>query len=286
MEYTLKTSHAEAVFSTHGGEMIAFRIDGKDILWTGDAEYWGGHAPLLFPFCSAIKETGVQFDGKTYKMGKHGFIRKMEFEMTAKTETHIEFSFVANEETLSQYPYKFRVTTAYDISDDGFRTSYTVENLDEKRMPYCIGGHPGFCTGNLEDWKLVFNKDEDAPLYYTSEKSLLSPDYKIARRLTKEFDLKYSDFDNDVFLAIEPNSDSVKLIRKDTGKGIEFDFSDFKVLGIWSAPGKNAPYVCLEPWNGLPAYEDESGNFEDKPYVVTLDKGSSDTVGFGVSVIR
>lgn len=285
MEYVLKVGRAEAVFSTEGGEMTAFRLDGKDVLWTGDTRYWGGHAPLLFPFCSAIKDDTVRINNKPYSMGKHGFIRKLEFTKTAQTDRHIEFSFEADDLTLAQYPFRFRVTNIYDVTETGFTTSFRVENLGDEDMPYCIGGHPGFCTGDIEEWKLVFNKEEDAPLYHTSEQSLISYDYKIDRRLTKEFELKYSDFDRDAFLAIEPNSDKVQLVRKDTGKGIEFDFGDFSVLAVWTAPFKNAPYLCLEPWNGLPAFEDETGNFEDKPFVTLLKAGESKTVGYSVREI-
>ena len=28
-----------------------------------------------------------------------------------------------------------------------------------------------------------------------------------------------------------------------------------KYLGIWHAPKKEAPYVALEPWTSLPAYD-------------------------------
>ncbi len=285
MNYTLSCGKATAEFSTVGGEMIAFKIDGKDVLWTGDTQYWGGHAPLLFPFCSALANDKTRIGGVEYTMGKHGFIRKMEFSLENMNGSHIEFSFTANAQTLAQYPFNFKVTNIYDISEDGFKTSFKVENLGEDEMPYCIGGHPGFCTGNIEDWQLIFSDDEDAPLYHTDESCRISYDYQLERRLTKVFDLKYSDFDKDAFLALNPNSSSVKLVRKADGRGIEFEFSDFCVLAVWTAPKMNAPYLCLEPWNGLPAFTDDTGDFEDKPYIVTLAKGESKTVAYGVKVI-
>ncbi len=285
MNYTLTCGKAVAEFSTVGGEMIAFKIDGNDILWTGDASYWGGHAPLLFPFCSALADDKARIGGVEYTMGKHGFIRKMEFKLENLTDNHIEFSFVANEETLKQYPFNFKVTNIYDITEDGFKTSFKVENLSDSDMPYCIGGHPGFCTGNIEDWQLVFSEDEDMPLLYTDTNCRISYGYEGERRLSKVFDLKYSDFDRDAFLALNPNSGSVKLVKKADGHGIEFGFEDFCVLAVWTAPKMRAPYICLEPWNGLPAFVDESGDFEDKPYIVTLANGESKTVSYSVKKI-
>ncbi len=285
MNYTLTCGKAVAEFSTIGGEMIAFKIDGEDLLWTGDKKYWGGHAPLLFPFCSALADDKARIGGVEYTIGKHGFIRKMEFKLENMTDSHIEFSFTANSETLAQYPFNFKVTNIYDITEDGFKTSFRVENLGEGEMPYCIGGHPGFCTGNIEDWQLIFSEDEDMPLLYTDENCRISYDYEGERRLSKVFDLKYADFDRDAFLALNPNSGSVKLVHKADGHGIEFDFADFCVLAVWTAPKMHAPYICLEPWNGLPAFTDDSGDFEDKPYIVTLEKGKSKTVAYSVKKI-
>ena len=285
MNYTLTCGKAVAEFSTVGGEMTAFKIDGEDILWTGDSKYWGGHAPLLFPFCSALADGKARIGGTEYTMDKHGFIRKMEFTLENIADCHIEFSFSANAETLAQYPFNFKVTNIYDITENGFTTSFKVENLSENEMPYCIGGHPGFCTGNIEDWQLIFSDDEDAPLYHTDENGRISYDYIFHRRLSKIFDLKYADFDKDAFLALNPNSSSVKLVRKSDGKGIELEFADFCVLAVWTAAKMNAPYICLEPWNGLPAFTDDSGDFEDKPYIVTLAKGESKTVSYTVKKI-
>jgi galactose mutarotase-like enzyme len=52
------------------------------------------------------------------------------------------------------------------------------------------------------------------------------------------------------------------------------------VLAVWTPPGKNAPYVCLEPWQGCPAYSDESGRFEDKPYHVEVAPGQTYTCAY------
>ena len=62
----------------------------------------------------------------------------------------------------------------------------------------------------------------------------------------------------------------VHLVHKETKRGIRFDYPKMEVLGIWTKPGANADYVCLEPWHGMPDTADASGNFEDKPFVTIL----------------
>ena len=39
------------------------------------------------------------------------------------------------------------------------------------------------------------------------------------------------------------------VARRFLGRGVEMDFSQFPLLGIWSAQN-DGPYVCLEPWAG------------------------------------
>ena len=46
------------------------------------------------------------------------------------------------------------------------------------------------------------------------------------------------------------------------------DISEFPYLGIWAKPG--APYVCLEPWQGLADFLDHTKNIEQKIGMVLL----------------
>ncbi len=283
--YKLSKGSARAEVALRGGELTAYSVDGKDILWTGDSAFWASHAPLLFPFCSGLKEGTVLFEGKPYSAGKHGFIRFMEFTLDRVKEDEITLSVQHNEETLTQYPYKFKVTVTHKIEETGFTSSFKVTNLDSRPMPYCIGGHPGFCTGNIENWQLEMPLDEGAPLYRVNEKGTMSDDCIDPRKMEARFDLFYSDFANDAFLVLNPKSPTVRLVNKQDGHGVEMDIRDFGALAVWTAYKEGSPYICLEPWNGLPAYENETGNFADKPYAVILAPGESKEVGYTVRVI-
>lgn len=55
MQETLRIDAAEAIVDTMGGELISYKSNGKEYVWTGDKAYWSGHAPVLFPFVSAIR---------------------------------------------------------------------------------------------------------------------------------------------------------------------------------------------------------------------------------------
>ena len=102
--------------------------------------------------------------------------------------------------------------------------------------------------------------------------------------------LKYGmhddDFDVDAIILKAPKSHKVKLVKKSDGTGMEFDYTGFENLTLWTPPKKQAPFFCLEPWNGLPAYTDESGNFEEKPGCISLEAGKEYSVSYSITVLK
>ena len=81
-------------------------------------------------------------------------------------------------------------------------------------------------------------------------------------------------------------SRQVDLIHRKSREAIRSRFDDFDVLGVWTKPGARADYLCLEPWVGLNAYEGESGDFEQKPFVRTVLPGQSHRLVFTASILE
>lgn len=295
MDTKMHTAHAEAVGNTLGGELVSYKLDGQEYVWQGLPEYWASHAPVLFPTVGATIDETVKFGGKPYPLKKHGFARKQEFRLIEATVDKLVYELVDNEESHKVYPYKFRLLITHKIDDNGFSTTYTVENADDGDICFCIGGHPGFVCPMKDgeafsDYELVFEKVENEDVIYTTnygggyiDASLPAVD---KLRNTNVWPLEYDDYDVDVLLTKKLKSRKVKLVNKNTGKGLELDFTGFNALGVWTPPKKHAPFVCLEPWNGLPAHLGETGNFEDKPYAITLEKGGKYSVGYKVTIIK
>jgi Galactose mutarotase and related enzymes len=287
MQKMLNYGKVFGIVDTVGGELISYKNNDREYIWSGMAEYWTGHAPVLFPIVGALKDNKIAIDGGDYSMNKHGFARKSEFALTKLTDNKAVFELTYNEETLKQYPYKFKLVITHEIDDKGFSTEYKVQNLDSKPIMFAIGGHTGFAVDSIEDYKLVFDQTENCKLYYTDKDSIISDNFVHAKSLdnTNEFELYYADYDIDVIIAKDLKSRKVKLVHKTNGRGVEFDYSGFDVLGIWTPPGKKAPFICLEPWNGIPAYDTENGTFANKPYIVTVDKDNSYKVGYKVKIV-
>ncbi len=292
MQYTLTCGGATAVVDTLGGELISYKTaDGVERVWCGDAAYWASHAPVLFPVVGSIKEEGISIGGKLYNMAKHGFARKSEFELAEIAETAATFTLKPNAEILAQYPSLFVLAITHSITETGFTTTYQVANEGSEDMYFCIGGHSGFsCPINegeqFSDYSLVFDTPitELQPLY-TDEKTMLHSDYRLALDWDgTTLPLCYSDFDHDAYILDNLAAHSLSLVHNTTGEGVHYTFHGFEHLGIWTPPGKNAPFLCIEPWHGLPTDVTESGKMEDKPNVTCLAAGETYTAGYTTTI--
>ena len=71
------------------------------------------------------------------------------------------------------------------------------------------------------------------------------------------------------------------LVNPATGKGVEMEFSQFPLLGIWSAQN-NGPYVCLEPWTGCGTLATEGDVFEQKKGMRTLAPSGKESYAFTI----
>ena len=57
-------------------------------------------------------------------------------------------------------------------------------------------------------------------------------------------------------------SRSATLRNRKTGRTVRIDFPDAKYFVIWHKP--NAPYICLEPWDGVQDTVDADGDLTHK----------------------
>ena len=46
-----------------------------------------------------------------------------------------------------------------------------------------------------------------------------------------------------------------------------------KYLGLWHVPKKEAPYICIEPWYSVPAYDGKVDDLDTKRDMIHLEAG-------------
>ena len=283
----------KATIQTKGAQIISFVDEtGREHIWQRDPAVWPNCTPIMFPVCGAVWNDAICVGGKTYPHMKHGFSRVSEFAVGKVGEDFVEMVLEANEETKAMYPFAFVLHVTYTIVPGGYTTTLLVENKSTGEMPFCIGGHPGFICpmeegASFTDYLLVFEQEEEgrtslAPGGGLIDGSEIVPDFIDGKTLPVGHHL-FDERDALIFAGLR--SRSVRLIHKTSGKGLRFDFPKFENLAVWSAPKKNADYLCLEPWHGLPDAVTESGKFEDKANVTILQPGTCYKAAFTMTLI-
>lgn len=291
MEYTLKNSRFTAVADTKGAELFSLKnAEGTEFLWQGSEASWQGRSPNLFPIVSGLAGSYV-YGGKEYEMPKHGFARTSQFEAVQKSDSEIALTLTQNEETLKVYPFNFSFTITYNLTETGFAARYTAKNTGSGTMPCFIGGHTGiscpvYSGENFEDYVIEFPKEMDldaifceGPLPFDKAKT-----YPVLRG-QKSLPLKYSYFDVDALVFADIDFSSVSVINPATQKGVKMNFEGFPALGIWTMGGKNSPYICIEPWHGMPALKGEGNTLESKAYCISLAPGEEKSLDYSLEII-
>lgn len=293
MELTIRKNGLTARTDTLGGELVSFRDrQGTEYIWNGNPAYWSGRNPVLFPIVGGLKDGRVDIGGKPFEMARHGFARRREFTVVAQGGDFVEFELREDPETLRQYPFPFSLRVRHQLLEDGFSTQFTVTNTGTAPMPFCVGAHTAFrcpleAGERFEDYRLVFDQVEDAASILPGKCGCLRSDAKgPALDHTDTIELDHAVFDRvDTLIYQGLKSKTVSLCNKNTGRGVRVNFSQFPMVAFWTMPGKAAPYICIEPWQGCAAFDNESGSFEDKPWCVTLAPGEEKTLAYTVSLL-
>ena len=292
MEIVLKHSGLTARVDTMGGELVSLRdAGGTEYIWGGDPAYWSGRNPILFPIVGALKDGAVRIGGKSYQMDRHGFARRMEFAAVEQGADYAELELRDTAETLARYPFPFSLRVRHQLTQDGFFTRFRVANTGTESMPFCIGAHTAFrCPlaegEKFEDYRLVFDRVEDTRSILPRPGGCLCHDRPGPALSGPDIRLDHQIFNRvDTLVYDGLRSKTVSLRHDGTGRGVRVDFSEFPMVAFWTMPNAQAPFICIEPWQGCGAFDNESGDFTDKPHCVVLTPGESRSMRYTVSLL-
>lgn len=292
MELKLKKGTMTAVVTDAGAELISLTDgQGMEYIWNGDPAYWSGRNPVLFPIVGNLADGKIRIKGETYEMGRHGFARNRVFAVSAQGEDFVEYRLVSDDATRSVYPYDFDFRVTHTLSHKGFTTAFTIINSGDEVLPCCVGAHTAFrcpmkAGEQFSDYEIAFPVEETCPTRLLSAAGCIRDD-EVLPMLEGScvLPLDYAPFAQlDTLIFDGLKSRSVTLRHKQGGHGVTMDFADFPLMAFWTNGGKQAPYICIEPWMGHAAVVGESGNLEDKPYIMLLQPKEQRTLAYTVTV--
>ncbi len=242
-----------------------------DYIWNGNADFWPRHSPVLFPIVGGLIDDSFIYKDKKYTLAKHGFARDSEFELENSSSESASFILKSTSETLKSYPFNFLLRIRYTLEDNKVKISYQVENPSDEPMYFSIGTHPAFnvpLTENTvyEDYYLEF-EEEETSLRHNLDGNILSGTTPYLEKQS-ELPLKSSLFYDDAIIFKDLASNTISIRNTRNIHGIHFNFRGFPYMGIWAA--KDAPFVCIEPWCGIPDSENHNQKIEEKEGIITL----------------
>ena len=250
---------------------------GTEILWEADPAYWKRHSPVLFPNEGKTYKNTVRIDGTQYPTSQHGFARDSMFRCICEKADTVSFLLTSGEETKEVYPFDFELVIKYTLEGRRLHVKWEVKNPAEEPMYFTIGGHPAFRFADKKDVKTdyMLKFPGTGSLQYT----LIDP-AEAAVDPTKVYELKLEDgccpiteemFENDALIFDGGQIEEVWICHSDGTPYVGMECKGFPNFGIWSV--KDAPFVCLEPWDGRCDNVGFVAELSEKPGVVKLDGG-------------
>ncbi|MBO1306006.1 aldose 1-epimerase family protein [Enterococcus sp. 669A] len=269
--YMIENDELQVKILAKGAELtsIQAKSDNTEFLWQSDPAYWSRHAPILFPIVGKLKNDSYYYKGQRYDMTQHGFARDMDFYVVEQQAAKIRLVLDYSQETLRKYPFKFRLEVEYSLQNNQLLTRYVVTNLsDEKEMLFSVGAHPGFKVPlddetTFEDYRLELLPETSRTFIPVTGEVLLQTD-QAEKAAQSSFPLTRELFKDGVLVFETPGKTQIVLKSDRTDKAIIMDYQTLPYLGIWSTYPADAPFVCLEPWNGVADIFDASGQLSEK----------------------
>lgn len=152
-----------AVAPSEGGELSGLELRFRDrwietIYRARDytpIDDFAGRAMVLWPatgsnVLDARRTRGYRLGGKQYPMPAHGFVRDLPWQEISRKAgaegLELVLSIADSAGTRRQYPFGFRVSVAYRLSEGALSLTYTVRASEENSgpMPFSIGNHIAF----------------------------------------------------------------------------------------------------------------------------------------------
>ena len=276
----LRNEQLSVVVSEKGAELQSIKdASGKEYLWQADPNFWPRHSPILFPIVCSVNNDTYFVDGKEYHLPRHGFARDTEFKLIAQNDRKVTFALESSEETKKVYPYDFTLSISYVLEGNKIGVIWHVHNTDAQEIHFQIGGHPAFNipgmkAGDTQSGRIRLD-NEDAldglKSYIDGSHEMIEIPVEAEQGIIEFTDNTWR---NDSVKIHKSQVHRAELLGPDGEPEVTVDFRT-PVIAFWSPFGKQAPFVCIEPWYGLGDPRGFNGEFKDKPLMNHLQPGAS-----------
>lgn len=283
----------------HGAELCSLKSDGREYLWQADPQYWNRHSPVLFPIVGSVYDKQFRVDGTVYAMGQHGFARDSDFEVVSHCNDEAWFRLRSDGNTRGMFPYDFNLEIGYRLEGKSLRVMWHVENpSDSTILPFQIGAHPAFywpehAAGDDRRGFFAFalaHPHGKSPVLKSRKlagKGCVAPDETFDVPLDDQlmFPLTAGTFDSfDTIILEDSQVNRIALCDVERRPLLALSFSS-PLVGLWSPPGKCAPFVCIEPWYGRCDRYGYDGEFAQRDCMNKLEPGKAFAAHYTIEIL-
>ncbi len=262
---------------------------GTEFMWGANPDIWGSFAPILFPIIGTLKEGEFLYEGKSYSLPKHGFIRNNEnLKVNQVSDSCLEYSLKFDDESLKFYPFEFEFIVRFVLVGNSITIEHKVVNHSkDKPLFFSVGGHPAFkCPlydgETYEDYFLEFEEVENVSTWEVLPNGLVNSTSKSLIKNSNILPLTRTLFENDALILKDLKSKRVSLKSMKSSTSISIEYTDFNYLGIWAKPG--GQFVCIEPWLGISDSNTTDKDFTKKEGIICLEANTDFTASYSIKI--
>jgi len=287
MTVTIRSSQIEAEISPLGAELRALRdSQGREWLWDGDPAWWNGRSPILFPIVGTLNRDTLRVDGEAYSLPRHGFARRSTFTLRHQGEDSVLFGLSDSQQTRAIYPFAFDLEMRYAVLDNVLTMAATLRNPGNELLTASFGYHPALRWplppgGAREEHVILFDEAEPAPVRRLDADGLLAPHPRPTPVAGDCIRLDGSLFAEDALIFDRPASRGLTFTLPGQ-EGVYVKFEGMPHLALWSKP--DAPFLCIEPWQGHSDPAGFDGEFREKPGVISLAPDQAHTFTMTIAI--
>ena len=191
------------------------------------------------------------------------------------------------------YPFAFRLEIGYQLLKDGVKVMWRVKNPAETDMYFSIGAHPAFNCPLRKGEKqtdysirLQGGDGNDVEAFVNTifgQGGTVTAEHETVELNHGLLSITEHTFDNDAKVIENAQVQRVALIDESGEEILAVEF-DAPLVGIWSPPKKNAPFVCIEPWYGRCDSEVFAGELKDREWEQVLKPGEEFAAEYKIRV--
>ncbi|MBO4827340.1 MAG: aldose 1-epimerase family protein [Prevotella sp.] len=276
----IKNEKLTITVSEHGAELQSIKdTEGKEYLWQADSRFWNRHSPILFPLVCGVWKDTYRTEGQEYALGRHGFARDSDFKLVKKTTERVTYVLESNEHSLALYPYHFVLSVTYRLDGNKIHVIWHVHNTDTREIHFQIGAHPAFNLPDLQPGEpmhgqLLFDNEGPLQRIVGNIEGCITHNHSEVTTKNGVWSFNEESFKEDSVQFDHCQLHKISILDRKYNKVVTVSFN-MPCVAIWSPYGKNAPFVCIEPWFGVSDHVEYDGELKDKYLMNHLLPGGS-----------